>query len=72
MLCCVVRLSRMPVLPAAGYLRSFGIIDLNAGASTAPVEMLGDDTQTDFSRPQFPPGGVEVLPSTSVTLMSDD
>ena len=35
--CCVVRLSRMPVLQAAGYLRSFGglgrtcIVDLNAG-----------------------------------------
>ena len=58
-LCCVVRLSHMPVLLAMGYLRSFGglgrtcIIDLNAGASTAPVEMLGDDTQTDFPRPQF-------------------
>ena len=60
-LCCVVRLSRMLVLPATGYLRSFGgigmtcIIDLNAGEST--VDMLGDDTQTDFPRPQFPPGG---------------
>ena len=36
-LCCVVRLSRMPVLPATGCLRSFGglgrtcIIDLYAG-----------------------------------------
>ena len=36
-LCCVVRLSRMPVLPATGYLRSLAglgrtcIIDLNAG-----------------------------------------
>ena len=36
-----------------------------------PVEMLGDDAQTDFPRSQFPPGGVGVLPSTSVTLMSD-
>ena len=60
-LCCGVRLSRMPVLPATGYLRSFGglgrtcIIDLNAGEST--VELLGDDTQTDSPRPQFPPGG---------------
>ena len=68
----------MPVLPATSYLRSFRglgrtcIIDLNAGASTAPVEMLGDDTQMDLPRPQFPPGGVEVLPSTLVTLMSDD
>ena len=68
----------MPVLPATGYFWSFGglgrtcIIDLNAGASTAPVAMLGDDTQTDFPRPQFPSGGVEVLPSTSVTPMSDD
>ena len=72
-LCCVVRLSCMPVLPATGYLRSFGglgrtcIIDLHAGESTAPVEMLGD-----FPRSQFPPGGVGVLPSTSVTLMSDN
>ena len=61
MLCCVVRLARMPALPTTGYLRSFGglgrtcIIDLNAGEST--VEMLGDDTQTDFPRPQFLPGG---------------
>ena len=77
-LCCVVRLSRMPVLPATGYLRSFGglgrtcIIDLNAGESTVPIEMLGEDTQMDFPRPQFLSGGVEVLPSTSVTLMSDN
>ena len=68
----------MPVLPATGYLRSFEglgttcIIDLNHGESPAPFEMLGDDTQTDFPRPQFPPGGVGVLPSTSVTLMSDN
>ena len=77
-LCCVVRFSRMPVFPATGYLRSFGglgrtcIIDLYTGESTAPVEMLVDDTQTDFPRPQFLPGGVEVLLSTSVTLMSDN
>ena len=77
-LCCVVRLSRLPVLPVVGYLGSFGglgrtcIIDLNHGESTAPVEMLGDDAQTDFPRPQFLPGGVGVLPSTSVTLMSDN
>ena len=45
---------------------------MNAGESTAPVEMLGDDAQTDFPRSQFPPGVVGVLPSTSVTLMSDD
>ena len=68
----------MPVHPATGYLRSFGglgrtcIIDLYAGESTAPVEILVDDTQTDFPIPQFPPDGVEVLPSTSVTHMSDN
>ena len=67
----------MPVLPPTGYFRSFGglgrtcIIDLNVGESTAPVEMLENDTQTDFPRPKFPPGGVEVLPCTSVTLMSE-
>ena len=77
-LCCVVRLSCLPVLPVTSYLRFFGglrrtsIIDLNVGVLTAPVEMLGDDTQMDFPRPQFQPGGVGVLPSTSVTLMSDD
>ena len=55
-LCCVVRLSCMPVLPATGYLRSFkGLektcsIDLNAGESTTPVEMLGDDTPDGFSK----------------------
>ena len=43
-----------------------------AGELTAPVDMLVDDTRTDFPRLQFPPGGVEVLPLTSVTLMSDD
>ena len=64
MLCC---LYRIPVLPATGYLRSFGglgrtcIIDLYAGVSTAQLICW-----------QFPPGGVEVLPSTSVTLMSND
>ena len=45
---------------------------LLTGESTAPVEILVDDTQTDFPRPQFPPGGVEVLPSTSVTPISDN
>ena len=60
-LCSVVRLSRRPVLPATGYLKSFGglgrtcIIDLNAGKSTAPVEILGDDPQMDFTRSKFPP-----------------
>ena len=77
MLCCVVRLSRMLVLPATGYLRSFGglggtcIVDLDARVDS-PIEMLGDDTQRDFPRPHFPPGGMEVLPSTSVTLMSNN
>ena len=47
-------------------------MDLNAGKSTAPVEILGDDPQTDFPRSQFSPGGVGVLSSTSVTLMSDN
>ena len=64
MLCSVVRLSHRPVLPATGYLKSFGdlgrtcIMDLNAGKSTAPAEMLGDDPQTDFRRSQFSLGGV--------------
>ena len=68
----------MPVFLAMGYLGSFGglartcIIDLYAGVSTTPVEMLVDDIQTDFPRLQFPPVGVEVLPSALVTLMSDD
>ena len=68
----------MPVFLATGYLGYFGslawtcIIDLYAGVSTAPIGMLVDDNQTDFPRLQFPPDGVEVLQSTSVTLMSDD
>ena len=75
-LCCVVRLSRRPVFPAAGYLGYFGglartcVIDLYTGVSTTPVEMLVDDNQTDFPRLQFPPVGVEVWLSTSVTLAS--
>ena len=66
------------MLSATGYLTSFGdlgrtcIMDLNAGKSTAPAGILGDDTQTDFPRSQFSPGGVGVLSSTSVTLMSDN
>ena len=74
----VVRFSRMPVFPATGYLGSFGgltricAIDLYAGVSTAPVEMLVDFNQMDFPNLQFPPVGEEVLPSTSVTLMSAD
>ena len=65
-LCCVARLSRMPVLPVTGYLRSFRglgrtcILDLNAGESKAPVS---------FPRPQSPPCGVRMLPSASVTLV---
>ena len=65
-LCSVVQLSHRPVLPATGYLKSFGdlertcIMDLNTGKSTAPAETLGDDTQTDFPRSQFSRRGVIV------------
>ena len=75
---CVVQLSRRPVFPAAGYFGYFGVlaktcvIDLYAGVSTTPVEMLVDDYQPDFPRLQFPPVGVEVWPSISVTLASKD
>ena len=74
----VVRFSRVPVFPATGYLGSFGglaricVIDLYAGVSTAPVEMLADFNQMDFPKLQFPPVGMEVLPSISVILTSGD
>ena len=74
----VVRFSRKPVFPATGCLGSFGglaricVIDLCAGVSTAPVEMIVDFNQMDFPKLQFPPVVVEVLPSTSVTLASAD
>ena len=77
-LCCIARLSRMPVLPVTGYSRSFRglgrtcILDLNAGESKAPVRIMGDERQTDFPRPQFPPCGVRVLPSASATLVRGD
>ena len=78
MLCCMARLSRMPVLPVMGYSRSFRglgrtcILDLNAGESKAPVRIMGDERQTDFPRPQFPPCGLRVLPSASATLVPGD
>ena len=68
----------MPVFPATGCLGYFGglaricVIDLYAGVSTAPVEMLVDFNQMDFPKLQFLPVGVKVLPSTSVTLTSAD
>ena len=77
-LCCVVRLSCRPVFPAAGYLGYFGglartcVIDLYTGVSTTLVEMLVEDNQMDFPRLQFPPVDMEVWPSTSVTLPSED
>ena len=75
MLCCVVRLSRMPVLPVTGCLGSFRdlgrtcVLDLNAGESDAPVEMLRHKMETVFPRLPFPPCGVRVLPSATVTLV---
>ena len=74
----VIRFSRMPEFPAAGYLGSFGglarmcVIDLYTGVSTTPVVKLVDFNQMDFPKLQFLPVGMEVLPSTSVTLTSDD
>ena len=65
----------MPVLPVTGYLRSFRglgrtcILDLNAGVSKAPIRMMGEERETDFPRPQFPPCGMRALPSASVTLV---
>ena len=44
-----------------GGLARTCVIDLYAGVSTTPVEMLVKDDQPDFSRLQFPPfGGVAV------------
>ena len=75
-LCGIARLSSMPVFPVTGCLRSFRglgktwVLDLNTGESKAPVRMLGDEMETVFPRPQFPPCGVRVLPSATVTLVS--
>ena len=77
-LCCDVQSSRRPVFPAAGYMGYVGglprtcVIDLYAGVSTTPVEMLVKDDQPDFPTLQFPPVGVEVWLSTSVALASED
>ena len=75
-LCSVARLSRRPVLSAMGSWRSFGdlgrtcVIDLDAGQSRAPAYILGDDPQMKFPRSLCLPGGMRLLSSTSVTLMS--
>ena len=77
-LCCDVQSSRRPVFPAVGYMGYVGglartcVIDLYAGVSTTPIEMLVEDDQPDFPRLQFPPVCVEVWPSTSVALASED
>ena len=77
-LCCDVQSSRRPVFPAAGYmgyvggLARTGVIDLYARVSTTLVEMLVKDDQPDFPRLQFLPVGVEVWPSTSLALASED
>ena len=77
-LCCDVQSSCRPVFPAVGYMGYVGglartcVIDLYAGGSTNPVEMLVKDDQPDFPRLQFPPVGVEVWPSTSIALTSED
>ena len=36
-------------------------MDLNAGKSRAPAEIMGDDPQVDIPRSQFLPGGMGVL-----------
>ena len=75
-LCSVARLSRRPVLSAMGSWRSFGdlgrtcVMDLDAGQSRAPADILGDDPQMKFPRSLCLPGGMRLLSSTSVTLMS--
>ena len=51
---CVIQLSCRPAFPAAGYLGCFGglaktcVIDLYAGVSTTPVEMMVEDKKPDF------------------------
>ena len=72
---CVVQLSPRPVFPATGYFGGLArtcVSHFYAGVSTTPVEMLVDDNQPDFPRLQFPPVGVEMWPSISVTLASKD
>ena len=83
---CVVQLSRRPVFPACGLSRIFwrprkvlltletwqGVIDLYAGVSTTPVEMMVDDNQLGFPRLKFPPVGVEAWPSISRVRIHED
>ena len=71
-MCSVARLSRRPVLPDTGCLRSFRnlgrvcVLDLNAGETYAPVWMSGGDSETVPPKPPFPPCCVVVLPSAMV------
>ena len=51
---CIVQLSYRPAFPAAGYLGCFGglartcVIDLYAGVSITPIEMMVEDKKPDF------------------------
>ena len=44
---------------------------LDAGQSGAPADIMGDDPQLKFPQSLCLPGGMRLLSSTSVTLMSD-
>ena len=74
-LCSVARLSRMPVFPVTGCLRSFSdlgracVLDFNAGESDIPVCMPRGGMETVSSRPPFRPSSVRLMPSAMVTLV---
>ena len=71
-MCSVARLSRMPVLPDTGCLKSFGklgrecVLDLNAGETYTPVWSPECGLETIPPKPPFPPCRVVVVPSATV------
>ena len=71
-MCSVARLSRMPVLPDTGCLKSFGklgsecVLELNAGETYTPVWSPECGLETIPPKPPFPPCRVVVVPSATV------
>ena len=68
-MCSVARLSRMPVLPGTGCLKSFGecVLDLNDGETYTPVWLPDCGLETIPPKPPFPPCRVVVVSSATVT-----
>ena len=71
-MCSVARLSRMPVLPDTGCLKSFGklgrecVLDLNAGVTYSPVWSPEFGLEMIPPKPPFPPCCVVVVHSATV------